>query len=99
MSDGFGMESPGRHLGQASARQKPARWLVLIDAGGGGLLARLFDEQRRPLVEFDASTEETNSMTGGLTPVKGALGAEWDQALAGHSRADRAGAEVYELAV
>jgi len=97
MSEGFGIESPGKH--HSANRQKPARWLVLIDAGGGGQLARLFTEGREQIAEFDASTEETSSMTGGLTPVRGALGAEWDKALAGHSVADRAAADVYQLSV
>ena len=97
MSEGFGIESPGKH--HSANRQKPARWLVLIDAGGGGQLARLFTESREQIAEFDAATEETSSMTSGLTPVRGALGTEWDKALAGHSHADRAAAEVYPLAV
>ena len=97
MSEGFGIESPGKH--HPAQRQKPARWLVLIDAGGGGQLARLFTEGREQIAEFDASTEEVSSLTGGVTPVRGALGAEWDKALAGHSRADRAAAEVFELPV
>ena len=98
MSDGFGMESPSRHT-QHPARQKPARYLVVIDAGGGGALARLFTESREQIAEFDASTEETASMTSGLTPTRAASGPEWDRALAGHSAADRASAEVYELSV
>ncbi|MDY0744845.1 hypothetical protein SNE35_10025 [Paucibacter sp. R3-3] len=98
MSEGFGIESPGKH--HSANRQKPARWLVLIDAGGGGQLARLFNESREQIAEFDASTEETSSLIGGLTPQRGAaLGTEWDKALGGHSRADRAAAEVYELSV
>ena len=97
MSDGFGMESPSRHT--QAPRQKPARYLVLIDAGGGGTVARLFLESREQIAEFDASTEETSSMTSGLTPTKGATGPEWDKALAGHSAQDRATAEVYELSV
>lgn len=98
MSDGFGMESPARHT-QHGARQKPAKYLVLIDAGGGGAVARLFLENREQIAEFDASTEETASMTSGITPTKGASGPEWDKALGGHSAADRATAEVYELTV
>ena len=97
MSEGFGIEAPGKHL--SSARQKPARYLVLIDAGGGGLLARLFTDSREQIAEFDASTEETSSMTSGLMPMRGALGPEWDKALAGHSTADRMTAEIYVLAI
>ena len=97
MSDGFGMESPSKHT--ATPRQKPAKYLVVIDAGGGGALARLFLESREQIAEFDASTEETASMTSGLTSTKGATGPEWDRALAGHSAQDRATAQVYVLSV
>ena len=76
--------------------QKPARFLVIIDAGGG-MVARLFDEARVLVTEIDASTEEVVVMTASLTPVRGALGPEWDDALRGHSREERAGAEVYTL--
>jgi len=96
MSQGFGMESPSRHK-QTTLRQ-PARYLVLIDAGGYAV-ARLFLDTREQIAEFDASTEETASMMGGLTAILGATGAEWDRALAGHSAAERAAAEVYVLAV
>ena len=49
------------------------------------------------MAEFDASTEETALMTRGLVPATGATGPEWDQALKGHSAAERAAAEVYTL--
>lgn len=96
MSQGFGMESPSRH--KQTALRQPARYLVLIDAGGYAV-ARLFLDTREQIAEFDASTEETASMMGGLTAILGATGAEWDRALAGHSAAERAAAEVYVLAV
>jgi hypothetical protein len=98
-SDGFGMESPSKHTQTTTPRQKPARYLVVIDAGGGGTLARLFLETREQIAEFDASTEETASMTSGLSATRGASGPEWDRALAGHSAQDRATAEVYVLSV
>jgi len=78
--------------------QKPARYLVIIDSGGS-MVARLFDEARRLVSEFDASTEEVAVMTASLTPVRGALDAAWDQPLAGHNRDERAAAEVYALDV
>jgi hypothetical protein len=88
------MESPSRH--ESSSRRKAARYLVVIDAGGNAV-ARLFLETREQIAEFDASTEETSSMTSGQVSIKGAEGTEWDRALAGHSAAERAGAEVYLL--
>jgi hypothetical protein len=96
MGQGFGMESPSRH--KQGALRQPARYLVVIDSGGYAV-ARLFLETREQIAEFDASTEETSSMTSGLTPTRGAQGPEWDRALAGHSAAERAAAEVYELRV
>jgi hypothetical protein len=97
MSQGFGMEAPSKHQHQSTLR-RAARYLVLIDSGGYAL-ARLFSETREPLAEFDASTEETASMVSGLSAQRSAGGAEWDRALAGHSTAERAAAEVYALPV
>lgn len=96
MGQGFGMEAPSKH--HQTAPRRAARYLVLIDSGGYAL-ARLFADTREQLAEFDASTEETASMISGLSAVKGANGSEWDRALAGHSAAERAAAEVYELSV
>ena len=96
MSQGFGMESPSKH--KQTLLRKPARYLVVIDSGGY-VVARLFLETREQIAEFDASTEETASMISGLTPITGAQGVEWDRALAGHSEAERAAAEVYQLQV
>lgn len=76
----------------------PARFLVLIDAGGA-MVARLFDAQRKPLAEFDASSEEVAVMTSGLAPQHSGLDAAWAQALAGHNPDERAAAEVYTLDV
>jgi hypothetical protein len=76
----------------------PARYMILIE-GGGPIVARLFDADRRPVGEFDASSEEVAVMTKGLVAARDALDAAWDHALAGHNRAERAGAEVYTLDV
>jgi hypothetical protein len=78
--------------------QAPAKYLVLIDSAGA-MTARLFDAQRLPVAEFDASSEEVAVMTAGLTPSKGADGAGWARALAGHSERERREAEVYTLDV
>lgn len=96
MNQGFGGESPRRH--QQTELRQAARYLVLIDSGGLAV-ARLFQADRKQVAEFDASTEDTASMTSGLAAVKGAAGAEWDRALGGHSAVERAAAEVYTLSV
>ncbi|MBX3605008.1 MAG: hypothetical protein KF788_07040 [Piscinibacter sp.] len=74
----------------------PAKYLVVIDAGGS-MVARLFDANRLPLTDFDASSEEVAVMTTGLQPQRSALDAAWSRALAGHNPDERAGAEVYTL--
>lgn len=94
MSQDFGRESPSAHL-QTEHRQ-PARYLVVITAGGVGV-ARLYLDTREQVAEFDAGTEEAAQMIAGLAPAKGADGPEWDRALQGHSRAERRAAEVYTL--
>jgi hypothetical protein len=76
--------------------QKPARYLIVIDAAGE-MLARMFDAQRKLLVDFDASSSEVAVMTQGLVPTRGADDADWDAALAGHSAREREQAEVYTL--
>jgi len=63
------------------------------------MIARLCLDTREMVGEFDAAVEEVGSMTAGLIPVEGAIGPEWDAALAGHSVAERAAAKVYTLAV
>ena len=78
--------------------QPPAKYLVVIDASGA-MTARLFDERRVQVAEFDASSEEVAVMTNGLAPARGAAGPEWARALAGHSEAERRAAEVYTLDV
>ncbi len=74
----------------------PARYLILIDSSGA-MTARLFDAERRPLGEFDASSEEVAVMTQGLAGAADADAAVWDKALAGHNAAERRGAEVFTL--
>ena len=44
---------------------KPARYLVVIDSAGE-MVARMFDEQRKLIVDFDASSSEVAVMTQGL---------------------------------
>jgi len=96
MSHGFGIEKPAAH--HLSAHRTPARYLVLIDAAGS-IVARMFLATYEAVAEFDAGTEEVALMTKGLQPLKGANGAEWDRALAGHSAEERADAEVFTLDV
>ncbi len=76
----------------------PARYLILIDASGA-MTARLFDAARRPLGDFDASSEEVAVMTRGLVASRGADTPDWDKALAGHNTAERRVAEVFTLDV
>ena len=96
MSHGFGIEKPAAH--HSPGHRVPARYLVLIDAAGS-VVARMFLASYEAVAEFDAGTEEVALMTKGLQPVTGALGAEWDRALAGHSADERANAEVFTLDV
>ena len=76
--------------------QKPAKYLVVIDSAGE-MVARMFDDNRRPMVDFDASSSEVAVMTQGLVPTRDALDPVWNAALAGHSAAERKAAEVYLL--
>ena len=96
MSQGFGNESPRAHA--QTAHRPPARFLVLIDAGGS-TVARLFLDTREQVAEFDAGTEEVAQMTAGLAPTQDAAGPEWDRALEGHSLAERLAAGVFRLDV
>ena len=78
--------------------QAHAMYLVVIDAGGE-MVARMFDAERRQLVEFDASSSEVAVMTHGLMPDRCADEPAWRLALAGHSAIEREQAEVYTLDV
>lgn len=94
MSQVFGRESATAH--NQTTHRKPARYLVVIDAGGS-LVARLFVDTRELVAEFDAGTEEAAQMTVGRVPTKGADGPEWDRALEGNTAAERRAADVYTL--
>ena len=96
MSQGFGIEAPGAHS-QAPHRQ-PVRYVVIIEAAGAAV-ARLFLATREAAGELDASAEDVAQMTHGLMPARGAVGPEWDRALAAHSADERAAAGVYTLEV
>ena len=75
---------------------KPARYLVLIEAGDG-MVARLFDSERSHVIDFDASSWEVAEMTAGRVPVEGADHGEWGGVLEGHSDAQLRSARVYTL--
>ena len=75
---------------------KPARYLVVIDSAGE-MVARMFDEQRMLIVDFDASSSEVAVMTQGLRPTHDATDPAWNTVLGGHSDQERAQAEVYTL--
>ncbi|HJV69779.1 hypothetical protein [Ideonella sp.] len=96
MNHGFGMEAHGSH--PTGEHRKPARYLLLIDAGGS-TVARLFTDTFVPVGEFDAGSEEVAVMTQHLKPAAGADAPAWDNALEGHSPAERAAAVVYTLDV
>ena len=87
-----------RHGSRSLPMQKPAKFLVLIDAGGA-MVARLFDEARVQVAEFDAAAEEVAVMTSGLVPGRGAEAPEWDRPLQGHNPHERREAQVYTLDV
>jgi hypothetical protein len=78
--------------------QAPARYLVIIEQDGA-MLARLFDAERRPVIEFDAASEEVAVMLAGLEPVHDGSEPAWDAALRGHNPGERVRAQVYELDV
>lgn len=76
----------------------PVKFLIVIESGGP-MVARLFDANRTLVVDMDASSEDVAETTEGIVPLHGALAPEWDRALAGHSAAERAAAQIYTLAV
>ena len=57
--------------------QAHAKYLVVIDAAGE-MVARMFDAERRQLVEFDAASSEVAVMTHGLVPVHCAEEPAWN---------------------
>ena len=93
-----GRDIEARGKQPTSSHRKPARYLLLIDAGGS-TVAQLFTEAREFAAEFDAGSEEVAVMTQRLKPANGADGPEWDRALEGHTATERAGAVVYTLDV
>jgi hypothetical protein len=98
MTQRYGIEAPRVKVGAPAL--PPVRHLVLIDsAANAARVARLFLATREEVAEFDGSATEVLSMTEGLIPQIGATGHEWDSALAGHSRQERATAEVYTLQI
>jgi len=96
MNQGFGIERPAVHTHEEHDR--PARYLVIIESGGSPV-ARLFLDNRELVAEFDAGADEVAMMATGLLADHSASLPEWDRALAGHSEAERAAAEVYTLDV
>ena len=94
MSQNFGISMPAPH-GERVYRE-PVRYLVTLDSGGA-MVALMFLASRELVSECDAAAAEVASMTAGIQPVVGALGAEWDIALRGHSQVERGDAEVYTL--
>lgn len=96
MSQTYGIESPKRYV--AAEQRKPVRYVIIIDTGEAAI-ARLFLETHQQVDEFDAGVPEVLQMIQGIVPTKGAMAAEWDAALRGHSMAERGAAEVYTLTV
>ena len=96
MSEGFGREVPPPHAQQT--HRQVTRYLIVLNAAQGAV-ARLFLADRTQVAEFDAGTEEVAEMIKTASASKGASGAEWDKALAGHTAAERQAATVYELPV
>lgn len=76
--------------------EKTGRYLVVIESGPARI-GRLFDEAHELLAEFDAGSEEVAGLTREVQAYRIADDPEWNRALAGHSRAERAAAEVYHL--
>ena len=97
MNQSFGIAKPEAH-GHEANDSPPAKYLVLIESAGSAV-ARLFLDDRVPVAEFDAGADEVGMMTAGLVPERSAPLPEWDRALASHTAAERAAAEVYTLDV
>lgn len=96
MNNGYGISAAAPAT--QPAEQAPARYLVCIDAGNSRV-ARLFLASREPVAEFDAGAAEVVQMSSVLLAEHTAHLPEWNQALAGHSEAERRSAEVYTLEV
>lgn len=94
MSQTYGIESPRKYTDRIEHER--VHYVIVIDSDGMSI-ARLLRDKKAQLAEFDASVPEVVQMIQGIEPVKGALGEEWDDALRGHSMAERAAADVYTL--
>jgi hypothetical protein len=77
---------------------KPARYLVVIDSAGE-MVARMFDEQRKLIVDFDASSSEVAVMTQGLRPTHDATDPRGTPCSAATAPRSAPQAEVYTLDV
>lgn len=98
MSQTYGIEAS--HPEHVSEHQPSARYMVLIDSASvGGRVARLFLDTLQEVAEFDASAPEVLSIIDGLVAARDGGSPRWDQALAGHSDSERAGAEIYTFDV
>lgn len=96
MSQTYGIETPHQHI--APSTRRPVRYVVIIDSGDCAI-TRLMLDTHQQVAEFDAGAPEVAQMISGLTPAKIANQPEWDEALKGHSAAERAAADVYTLEV
>ena len=96
MAQNYGIPVPDAHA--KVEHRRPARFLVVIDAGGVPV-ARLYTEPRELVAEFDAGAEEAAQLTREREPVHGADGPEWDRALGSHTSAERRAAAVYTIEV
>ena len=85
-------------IGQ-SVQGRPIVAEVLIDGADGRRVARLYLASRELVAEFDAAAPEVRLMTDGVASRRVCGRREWDAALAGHSREQRAAAEVFTLAL
>ena len=90
---GYGIERPSSHIHRE--HRPKARYLVLIESAGP-VIALLFTEARKLVADFDAGAEEVALMTRGLRGRQGA-DQQRNRTLAGHSREERAAAQVFVL--
>ena len=88
---GYGIERPSAHIHRE--HRPKARYLVLIESAGP-VIALLFTEARELSADFDAGAEEVALMTRGLRAA-GCGGVR--VGLGGHSREERAAAQVFVL--
>ncbi len=97
MAQNYGIEAAHANHGH-DEDQPSARYMMLIDSAGTGTrVARLFLDTLQEVAEFDAAAPEVLSVIDGLVPARDGLLPRWDGALAGHSRGERAAADIYTL--